>query len=432
MEQLEEDFGADELSGPEKEREEVVTMKRTPQPTLTQSRLTGSGMLKIQNPIGSPTPGGSKDTARDRSFSEGDSFVSSETIRSPEKAMDKSTPEVGRKRPRSDAESDGMREFFLQALKMNKEEIITSLQSSIGDLARKVEANVGEIAANKADIIKQSARTDLNDSKLEKLTARVRALEMSGPRSEAVQKRAVLSTEYQRARRSVRMWPIAGSRDEDMWGNVGEFLHGPLGIPDGDIGQDDVEEVVRVIDGVRPENIKDEATVIFKDKRIRDMVMAASTNLATCVDANGKPTAGTRLELPDELKDTFRLLSRFGTRLRARHGEGTKRHVKFDDFAGSLYSIIKLPGDEKWTRVTPEMARHDLEASLREEDAANQKRMAAKMIPGPRERLRRAPMEASAQLPITAIPTRALARSEPPITQCGKRPRWAAPPRRPV
>ena len=33
------------------------------------------------------------------------------------------------------------------------------------------------------------------------------------------------------------------------------------------------------------------------------------------------------------------------------------------------------------------MAREDLEAWLREKNIANQKRMAAKMIPGPRERL---------------------------------------------
>ena len=270
VEQLEEEFTTAGLRGLKEEGKAANMMKRTPQPALTQSRLTGSGMLKIQNPTGSPTPGGSKATANgrsDRSLSEGDSFVSSETIRSPEKSMDTSTPEGGRKRQRSD---DGMREFFLQALKMNKEEIITSLQSSIGDLTRKVEANVGDIAANRADIMKQSARTDSNENNLEKLTARVRTLEMSGPRIEAVLKRAVLSAEYQRARRSVRLWPVAGSNDADLWGNVGEFLHGPLGVPEGDIGQDDVEAVVRVVDNAQPENIKEEVTVVFKDKKIRD------------------------------------------------------------------------------------------------------------------------------------------------------------------
>ena len=84
VEQSEEEFLAAEPRDLKEEEKAVTMMKRTPQPALTQSRLTGSGMLKIQNPTGSPTPGGSKATASDRSLSEGDSFVSSETIRSPD------------------------------------------------------------------------------------------------------------------------------------------------------------------------------------------------------------------------------------------------------------------------------------------------------------------------------------------------------------
>ena len=64
-----------------------------------------------------------------------------------------------------------------------------------------------------------------------------------------------------------------------------------------------------------------------------------------------------------------------------------KRHIKFDDYLGSLYANVKLPGDASWTRVSPEMARSDLEASVREEDANNKKRFAQKLLPGPRERL---------------------------------------------
>lgn len=83
--------------------------------------------------------------------------------------------------------------------------------------------------------------------------------------------------------------------------------------------------------------------------------------------------------------DTFRLLSRFGSRLRARHGAGIKRHIKFDDFTGSLYTNVKLPGNTSWTKVSPEMAR----ASVEEEDAKNRKRFATKLLPGPREGLAR-------------------------------------------
>ena len=115
--------------------------------------------------------------------------------------------------------------------------------------------------------------------------------------------------------------------------------------------------------------------VRFTDVRKRDLAVVSSVNLADRVDSSGKPTTGIRLEIPPELTDTFRLLSRFGTRLRARHGVGTKRHVKFDDYAGSLFTNIKLPGDTTWTRVTPEMARRDLEASINETSEANQGRL---------------------------------------------------------
>ena len=232
-----------------------------------------------------------------------------------------------------------------------------------------------------------------------------------------------------RARRSVRVWPVAGACEEELWGNAGEFLHGPLAIPESDLGQDDVEAVFPVNDPVRPESIRDEVVIRFKNGKIRDMVMSNSVNLASCVDSNGKPTAGTRLEIPDELKDTFRLLSRFGTRLRARHGAGTKRHVKFNDFAGSLYANVKLPGDAGWTRVTPEMAASDLEASMREENELNQKRLAAKLVPGPRERLQRSLAESR---PSTQLAMRAAAPSAAKVIPgpSGKRPRWSGPPRR--
>ena len=83
----------------------------------------------------------------------------------------------------------------------------------------------------------------------------------------------------------------------------------------------------------------------------------SSPALSCKVDREGRPTAGIRLEVPPELGDTFWLLSCFGTRLRARHGTGTKRHIKFDDYNGSMFTNVKLPGDKSWTKITPEMAK---------------------------------------------------------------------------
>lgn len=70
--------------------------------------------------------------------------------------------------------------------------------------------------------------------------------------------------------------------------------------------------------------------------RQRDMLMLGMPNLASCADSDNRPTSGVRLEIPRELGATFRLLLRFGTRLQAQHGEGTKRHIKLDDYEASF------------------------------------------------------------------------------------------------
>lgn len=308
----------------------------------------------------------------------------------------------------------------MQALRMTKEEIIKSYQVNLGELSKKVKDNAKDNANSKADIAKQGSRADGHNMKMEKLTARVRPLERGEPRRSKAPRRAVLFEAYFKAMRPIRVWPVAGSTEEELWGNAGEFLHGPLAIPETDVGQDDIEAVFPVNDPMQPENIKDEVVVRFKDSKTRDMVMVNSVNLAAC--------AGTRLELPNGLKGTFCLLSRFGIRLRAGHGEGTKRHVKFDDLAGSLYTNVKLPGDTKWTRVTLEMARSDLEASVREENDAYQKGLASKLISGPRERLHGPAAEARAPPP--ARMARAPASTETVPGPSGKRPRWSGPQRR--
>ena len=123
---------------------------------------------------------------------------------------------------------------------------------------------------------------------------------------------------------------------------------------------------------------------------------------------------------------------RYGNRLRARHG-GAKRHIRFDDYVGSLYTNVKLPGDINWTKVTRQMAKADLEVSKREEDTFNQKHLASKLVPGPRERLRRPAIKsrevwksgggglgAAAGRPLVAGPSD------------GKQPRWTVPDRRPT
>lgn len=72
------------------------------------------------------------------------------------------------------------------------------------------------------------------------------------------------------------------------------------------------------------------------------------------------------------------------------------------------------------------MAKEDLNASVQAENAATQKRLAVKLLPGPRERFSR-PIAAP---DATAAATRILPSREAPRNSEGQRPRWAGPERR--
>ena len=388
-------------------------MKRTPQPNLTQSKLTS--MLQTQaRPGENVGPQAPQPDAR-------------RTITLDEVEMETADPAPAPGAATAPTSMFLTTDLFLKAMKENREQIIGSFNATIESLSRRIDTNDSRITSNTTAIKLQSSVADANRVDIAKLAARVDGLERDRSRvagSMDVEVRATLSPEYMLARRSIRMWPVAGITEEELWQGVGDFIHDTMAVGIDEVGQGDIEEVKRV-DQFGVAANKSEVLVTFFDKRKRDLIMTNSPNLADRVDGMGRPTAGLRIEVPLELKDTFRLLTRFGARLRARHGPGTKRHIKFDDYEGSLFANIKLPGDQTWTRVTAGMAREDLRASLEEEGNATQKRLASKLIPGPRERLGR---------PMAVGTTTRLSRAElpaPPPTAgpSGKRPRWSAPDR---
>ena len=123
----------------------------------------------------------------------------------------------------------------------------------------------------------------------------------------------------------VWLWPVDGSTDKEIWEGDGKFLHGTLAIQEVDVCQDNMEAIEQAIDDQDHAERKG-VVVKFFDKQKRDLVMTSSPNLSSRFENDGKPTAGMRLEIPPELADTFRLLSRFGSR----PSSGTKHHTKFD------------------------------------------------------------------------------------------------------
>ena len=391
-------------------------MKRTPQPALTQSKLTA--MFQSHPATKQPLPAEAPPEEPNSHARVHGGGTDTESMDVTPASHNPPNPVAASAGPSPAITID----ILMNALKENRDFIIKSVNANINDLSRRVDANVNDIASNTTAITAHEAKLDSQRADLVRLEERVKAIEKGGviPPASA-QTKAVLSQEYMWARRSVRLWPIAGESEEEMWGEVGEFIHEILRVSTQDVSQDDIEAIRRPL-GRAPPGAEDrkEVIVTFFDKWKRDAVTASSSNLSEMVDQTGRPTAGVRLEIPSELDDTFRMLTRFGTRLRARHGVGTKRHIKFDDYTGSLFANVKLPGDDKWSRITADMAREDLHASLQEENNFTKKRLAAKLVPGPRERLQRPP-------PLRAEPARTGRRRAAEEMPAGKRPRWSKP-----
>ena len=172
-------------------------------------------------------------------------------------------------------------------------------------------------------------------------------------------------TAFSLARRSIRLWPVKGTGRDELWRNAGIFLGTNLEM-EGKIDEKEISSISRAVLASGP-GVTDEVVVVFATPAARDLVMGSASKLAGFIDGQGRATAGMRIEVPKHLEADFRCLFRFGQTLRARHGPGTRRHVKFDDTLKSLFLNIKLPTDERWSRVPIEIARR----SMKQREATN-------------------------------------------------------------
>lgn len=227
----------------------------------------------------------------------------------------------------------------------------------------------------KASVEKVEASVEVNSAKIDKHEAQISAIreevrqmkdrpapdKIPGPSwAEVAAPTDVEDVEYDNARRSLRLWPIAGFSDRERWDAVRTFLEKRLGMA-AQIREDMVEAVKKAEIPSGP-GVVEEVIVTFKEAQTRDSVIGSASRLAPYVDQTGRATAGMRIEVPRRLRPDFRLLFRYGRNLKMRHGEGTRKHVKFDDATRRLYLNIKLPGDEQWSRVSTEVARRGLRA----------------------------------------------------------------------
>ena len=270
---------------------------------------------------------------------------------------------------------------------------ISGMQHAIKVNSDKLDQHESQIARIREDVkkLKESPFPPLPGGSTGPLVAATPTMVISDVRDDA----------FFLARRSLRLWPIRGKSKDDLWHSAGVFLGTTLGL-EGKIDGKAIESVKRVDIPSGP-GVTDEALVVFAEVVTRDQVMGSASRLAPFMDQNGRATAGMRMEIPPRLQQGFRILFRYGQRLRARHGAGTRRHVKFCDLERSLYLNVKLPGDEVWSKVSLEVAMRGIKAR----DALNDDQLERRLdITGP---LMNAPRQRSSSLAGPPPPTEASA-----------------------
>ena len=83
----------------------------------------------------------------------------------------------------------------------------------------------------------------------------------------------------------------------------------------------------------------DEIIVTFKVEGDWDLVQIFTPNLKEL-----KGAKGIRLEIPEHLQSTFKLLEGHANGVRSKYKDGLRRSIKFDDTDRSLTLDICLPG----------------------------------------------------------------------------------------
>lgn len=271
----------------------------------------------------------------------------------------------------------------------------------------KIEKNTEEIASNAKKISDQ-------DSRISRLTQSVEKLErenidmrrgLDGKIKTVVEARSgtqdATRDEYNIARKSLRFWPIDGKSEAEMLSAARKFIESALQVRNYEEKVGRIIAIKRIPDREKS-LIYSEVSVEFGNIKARDFLASRGTFLADFIDDQRKPTCGIRMEIPDSLMPTFRILKRYSFHLRKSNGR-TKDHIKYDDFKRSLFMQVKLPDDEgEWLQVYPDEA-HEI---LRQND--NKRNARLRSIGSPPENVQRRKvrrLSSSAATPVVIMET---------------------------
>ena len=160
--------------------------------------------------------------------------------------------------------------------------------------------------------------------------------------------------EHFKTHKSLRIWPIHGRSQTDIWNATEQFITKTLGVQD--ISDEDILMLPR-IKSARRSVASNEVLIRFREIQGRDTVYANANRLSSPFDSNKRPTAVIKIKVPDHLLWVFKLLHRHGHQLKDRYGPDFKRHVRFWDEEQSLRLEVRFPGSTKWEKIAHQLAR---------------------------------------------------------------------------
>ena len=178
------------------------------------------------------------------------------------------------------------------------------------------------------------------------------------PRGMLLSRAEDMYQKYQRSRRTLLLYPVAGETADVMFANLQTFLGVDLLIPRGQVTREQIE-CVRRFRATRNSRNKQEAAVVFTENETRDFVLSHARNLA------GKPSMGVRIDVPPHLQGVKRSLDEYGFMLKGEIGINFRRNIKYDDTKETLVMDAYYPDVKKWERITHEEALEGLEHKKR-------------------------------------------------------------------
>ena len=246
-------------------------------------------------------------------------------------------------------------------LAKSDEKTAAKIDKSMLEMSNKMEANTALILAEKLERREEMSKMQAQIDALARGTAPARPESRIVPADRGNYHRRDLITrsedhyhKYQRARRSLMLYPIQGANINEIMASFQIFLWDQLQIPEGEIQREQVE-MVRRFSGTRNSRARYEVIALFTDNETRDFVLSHARNLA------GKNDIGVRIDVPPHLLGVKRTFDEYGYLLKTEIGPEFKRNIRYEDGSETLIMDTYYPDIKKWERVTYEQAVEGLE-----------------------------------------------------------------------